>query len=125
VRKAYAKIEEMSTVDLGFSLDEVRGRSLDEVARMGAKPVLEVAVGARPGTLIASPHNGFESRPLIWLGRGHAHGLLLRSVDSAGQRSTADGPAQGSARVAAPRSDADAEPGQCVRGGDGATVEGA
>lgn len=45
MRKAYAKIEEMSTADLGFSLDDVRGRSLDEVARMGAKLVLEVAMG--------------------------------------------------------------------------------
>jgi len=35
----------MSTEDLGFSLDDVRGRSLDEVARMGAKLVLEVAMG--------------------------------------------------------------------------------
>jgi len=42
--KGYAKIEEMSTADLGFSLEEVRGRSLDAVARMGAKLVLEVAM---------------------------------------------------------------------------------
>ena len=42
--KGYAKIEEMSTADLGFSLDDVRGRSLDEVARMGAKLLLEVAM---------------------------------------------------------------------------------
>jgi len=35
----------MSTADLGFSLDDVRGRSMDEVARMGAKLVLEVAMG--------------------------------------------------------------------------------
>jgi transposase-like protein len=34
----------MSTADLGFSLDDVRGRSLEEVARMGAKLVLEVAM---------------------------------------------------------------------------------
>lgn len=34
----------MSTADLGFSLDDVRGRSLEKVARMGAKLVLEVAM---------------------------------------------------------------------------------
>jgi len=39
-----SKIEEMSTADLGFSLEEVRGRRSDEVARMGAKLVLEVAM---------------------------------------------------------------------------------
>lgn len=43
--RRYSKIEEMSTADLGFSLDDVRSRSLDEVARMGAKLVLEVAMG--------------------------------------------------------------------------------
>ena len=43
--RPYTKIEEMSTADLGFSLDDVRARSLDEVARMGAKLVLEVAMG--------------------------------------------------------------------------------
>jgi len=42
--RAYTKIEEMSTADLGLSLADVRGRSLDEVARMGAKLVLEVAM---------------------------------------------------------------------------------
>jgi len=43
--RLYRRIEEMSTADLGLSLDDVRGRSLDEVARMGAKLVLEVALG--------------------------------------------------------------------------------
>ena len=42
--RRYSKIEEMSTADLGFSLEDVRGRSLDELGRMGAKLVLEVAM---------------------------------------------------------------------------------
>jgi transposase-like protein len=44
MRKGYRKLEEMSTADLGFSLDEVRGRSLAELARMGGKLLLEVAM---------------------------------------------------------------------------------
>ena len=44
MRKGYRKLEEMSTADLGFSLDEVRGRSLGELARMGGKLLLEVAM---------------------------------------------------------------------------------
>ena len=44
MRKGYRKLEEMSTGDLGFSLDEVRGRSLAELARMGGKMLLEVAM---------------------------------------------------------------------------------
>jgi transposase-like protein len=44
MRKGYRKVEEMSTGDLGFSLDEVRGRSLTELARMGGKLLLEVAL---------------------------------------------------------------------------------
>ena len=44
MKKAYGKMEELSTADLGFSLEEVRSRSLDEMARMGAKLVLEVAL---------------------------------------------------------------------------------
>jgi len=43
--KRYTKMEELSTADLGMCLDDVRGRSLDEMARMGAKLVLEVALG--------------------------------------------------------------------------------
>jgi len=45
MNRGYTKIAEMSTADLGFSLDEVRGRGLDEVPLMGAKLVLEVAMG--------------------------------------------------------------------------------
>ncbi len=44
MRKGYRKLEEMSTADLGFSLDEVRGRSLAQLARMGGKLLLEVAM---------------------------------------------------------------------------------
>jgi transposase-like protein len=44
MRKGYRKMEEMSTADLGFSLDEVKGRSLAEMARMGGKLLLEVAM---------------------------------------------------------------------------------
>lgn len=44
MRKGYRKLEEMSTADLGFSLDEVKGRSLAEFARMGGKLLLEVAM---------------------------------------------------------------------------------
>ncbi len=44
MRKGYRKLEEMSTADLGFSLDEVKGRSLAEFARMGGKMLLEVAM---------------------------------------------------------------------------------
>jgi len=44
MRKGYRKLEEMSTTDLGFSLDEVRGRSLAQLARMGGKLLLEVAM---------------------------------------------------------------------------------
>lgn len=43
--RRYTRIEELSTADLGFSLDDVRGRGLDEMARMGARLVLEVALG--------------------------------------------------------------------------------
>ncbi len=43
--RGYTKIGEMSTADLGFSLDDVRGRSLDEVARTGARRMLKVAMG--------------------------------------------------------------------------------
>jgi transposase-like protein len=44
MRKGYRKLEEMSTADLGFSLDEVKGRSLAQLARMGGKLLLEVAM---------------------------------------------------------------------------------
>lgn len=44
MRTGYRKLEEMSTADLGFSFDEVRGRSLAELARMGGKLLLEVAM---------------------------------------------------------------------------------
>jgi transposase-like protein len=44
MKRGYRKMEEMSTADLGFSLDDVRGRSLAELARMGGKLLLEVAM---------------------------------------------------------------------------------
>jgi putative transposase len=44
MRKGYRTVEEMSTADLGLSLDEVKGRSLAEFARMGGKMLLEVAM---------------------------------------------------------------------------------
>jgi len=42
--RSYTKMEELSTADLGLSLDEVRQWSLEEVARAGAKMVLEAAL---------------------------------------------------------------------------------
>lgn len=42
--KSYTKMEELSTADLGVSLDEVRQWSLEDVARSGAKMILEVAL---------------------------------------------------------------------------------
>ena len=42
--KVYRSLEELSSADLGFSLQEARGWSLEEFARMGAKLVLEAAL---------------------------------------------------------------------------------
>jgi transposase-like protein len=42
--RGYRKIEELSTADLGFSLDELRGEGLEELSRRGAKLLLEVAL---------------------------------------------------------------------------------
>ena len=56
--RRYAKIEEMSTADLGFSLDDVRGRSLNELARMGAKVVLEVALREEVGEFLGRDRYG-------------------------------------------------------------------
>lgn len=42
--KSYTKMEELSTSDLGLSLEEMRDWSLEEMARAGAKMVLEVAM---------------------------------------------------------------------------------
>ncbi len=50
--KRYQKIEEMSTADLGFSLDELRGRPLEDMARMGAKVLLEVALAEEVGDFL-------------------------------------------------------------------------
>ena len=58
--RRYSKIEEMSTADLGFSLEEVRGRSLDELARMGAKLVLEVAMAEEVGDFLG--RNRYDRR---------------------------------------------------------------
>jgi transposase-like protein len=48
----YKKIEELSTADLGFSLDELKGRSLEEFSRQGAKLLLEVALAEEVAELL-------------------------------------------------------------------------
>ena len=50
--RKYRKIEELSTADLGFSLDELRGRSLEELSRRGAKLLLEVALAEEVSELL-------------------------------------------------------------------------
>ena len=42
--RKYTKIEELSTADLGFLLDELRGQSVEEFCRRGAKVLLKVAL---------------------------------------------------------------------------------
>jgi len=43
------KIEELSTADLAFSLDELRGRSLEELSRPGATAARWVSVRVKQG----------------------------------------------------------------------------
>jgi transposase-like protein len=50
--RKYRKIEELSTADLGFSLDDLRGRSLEELSRRGAKLLLEVALAEEVSELL-------------------------------------------------------------------------
>ena len=50
--RPYTKIEELSTADLGFSLDELRGQSLEELSRRGAKILLEVALAEEVAELL-------------------------------------------------------------------------
>ncbi|MGB2613577.1 MAG: transposase [Phycisphaerae bacterium] len=50
--RQYTKIEELSTADLGFSLDELRGQSLEELSRRGAKILLEVALAEEVAELL-------------------------------------------------------------------------
>jgi transposase-like protein len=42
--RLYQKLEELSSKKLGLSLDELRGQTLDDFARKGAKIILEVAL---------------------------------------------------------------------------------
>jgi hypothetical protein len=44
--------EELSTADLGFSLDELRGRSLEELSRRGAIAARWVSVRVKQGAPI-------------------------------------------------------------------------
>ena len=50
--RLYRKMEELSTADLGFSLDELRGRSLEDLSRRGAKLLLEVALAEEVSELL-------------------------------------------------------------------------
>lgn len=44
MKRAYTNIEELSTADLGLSLEEIREWSLEDAAKAGAKMVLEAAL---------------------------------------------------------------------------------
>ena len=50
--RRYRKIEELSTADFGLSLDELRGQSLEELSRRGAKLLLEVALAEEVSELL-------------------------------------------------------------------------
>jgi len=76
--KSYTKMEELSTADLGLSLDEVRQWSLEEAARSGAKMILEVALAEEVAEFLGRKrHERAESgRP------GYRNGKRARRIQT-------------------------------------------
>ena len=74
MKKAYHSLEVLSTADLGFPLEELRGQTFDEFARMGAQVILRVALAEEVSDFLGRGRYEREA------GDGYRNGKRQRQV---------------------------------------------
>jgi transposase-like protein len=77
MRRSYTNTEVLATADLGLSLEELRDWSLEEVARAGAKMVLEVALSEEVAEFLG--RGRYERSESV---RGYRNGKRKRNIQT-------------------------------------------